>query len=114
MELLLKYEEKVRVLGLEIVKEGIQPVSFIKHMLARIKQRIRVLWPQRTEARCRFDVVIFLYRTYVAGILAHSLPFMNSEGWVQRGLQTAQDEFLRSILGVGENDAALHMGAELG
>jgi hypothetical protein len=58
--------------------------------------------------------VIFLYRTYVAGILAHSLPFMDSEGWVQRGLQTAQDEFLRTILGVGENDAALHVGAELG
>ena len=50
------------------------------------------------ENSLSFGAVNFLYKTYAESILTHSLPFMEHEGYAQKKLQTAQDEFVESVM----------------
>jgi hypothetical protein len=96
MEVILKETDQVRILGLDIVKEG-KPVSYLKSLLRRMLQRVQIMWSAKVEQACRLETVVFLYKTY-----ADSLPFWGRGGEMAKGLQRAQDELARTENGSGE------------
>ena len=98
MDQLLKEVEKVTVLGISIMKEGIEPMVYVKELLRRVGKRTKVALEGGLENSLSFGVVNFLYKTYAESILTHSLPFMEHEGYAQKKLQSAQDEFVESVM----------------
>ena len=78
MEQLLKETESVTILGLAIMKEGIEPVQYIKELLRRVGVRTKVVLAGELEDvdALTFGVTSFLYKTYADSILAHALPFV--------------------------------------
>ena len=59
MDQLLKEAEKVTVLGISIVKEGIEPVVYVKELLRRVGVRTKVALAGELENSLSFGVTSF-------------------------------------------------------
>ena len=113
-ELLLQDVRQVKILGLELTKEGVRPASFVKSLLKRTMLRIRILWAHNIESSCRWEVVVFLYKSYASSILSYSLPFLETDAWAKTSLQKAQNDFAVGVLRGGQAMTGFFAGAELG
>ena len=113
-ELVLQDVNQVRILGHELTKDGVRPASFVKSMLKRIVKRVQILWAHNIENSCRWEVVVYLYKSYAGSILAYSLPFLETDTWSQISLQKSQNEFAVGVLRGGEAMSGFFAGAELG
>ena len=111
---LFKEVEKVKIVGLTLFKDGLNPPPALKAIMARAASKARSLLAPTRGIPLRFDVIAFLYDKFCFSILSHSRPFIQAGSSNCANLQLAQDTFALDALQLSPSTSPLLAASELG
>jgi hypothetical protein len=114
LQSILQEVESATILGLEFVRRGARPLTYIKNILQRSAACTRRLLSLTLEGQLRLDTITFIYKSKALSLYSHSLPFAPPDSYALTSLQTAHDDFARGVLSLPENTPGYLAAAEVG